>query len=893
MRSVIAVALTTLVLPLAAVPAAAQETISVASRQRVAPVPAAPVVGLASAIRAERAPVLDGRGDDAVWLAAPQITDFRIYDPDEGKVPPQPTTAQVAYDERNLYVLVRAHDVSRDSVVALLSRRDERTPSDWIRIMVDSYHDKRTGYQFIVNPAGVKRDIYIFNDGDEDVSWDAVWHVQTRIDSAGWTAEFAIPWSQLRYPNAPEHTIGLMVIREVGRRNERQSWPLFSRQKTGFVSQFGDVSGIRGLPNNRRLEVMPYVVNKAYNQPRARDGDGYAHKGNVTAGADVKYGLTPNLTIDATINPDFGQVEADPAAYNLGTTELFFTERRPFFMEGMGIFRFDLNCNDGECTGLFYSRRVGQAPLLGGDFGDETTPSSTTILGAGKLTGRLNNGLSVGVLNAVTQRELGAPITRVALNAVGDTVRGNDGNPEYEPTSDLYVVQPMTSYTVARAQQELRGGNTVFGVMGTAVNRRLQDDATEANLRREGYSGGLDFKHRFAKNTWALGGYFAGSLVRGSADAIALTQRSNVHRYDRVGAELDYDPTRTSLAGTTSQLSIEKISGRTRSFHACQRTTPGFEINDAGYLGRADTQSCSNWVGLRFNKPRAFYRMVGLNFNQWSEFNTAGERLGMGGNINGHSQLKSNWFVYGGTGINQLASYNDRAARGGPSFRRSPAMNNWAGFETDSRKKIFGFVNFDHFRGDYGRSRFYGIGPGTVVRPSTRYSITLQPRYSRSIDDSQWYDNIESDGITHYTFGHLDQKTVSLTSRVDFSATPTLSMQLYASPFITAGSFSDLRELSADPRSKDYDTRYTPYTLRDDAGLPRDPGGFNYKQFNSNAVMRWEYRPGSALFLVWSQGRVQDGLNPGSFDIDRDRRDLFRAHPRNTFLIKGSYWLSL
>lgn len=886
MRTILALLLTTL--PAALV---AQESLTVASsRQRVGSGGTERVAVTASAMRAERAPVLDGRADDAVWATAQRITEFRVYDPDEGKVPPHPTTAQVAYDERHLYVLVRAHDVARDSIVALLSRRDERTPSDWIRVMVDSYHDKRTGYQFIVNPAGVKRDIYVFNDGEEDVSWDAVWHVATSSDSAGWTAEFAIPWSQLRYPNVADHTIGLMIIREVGRRNERQSWPLFSRTRTGFVSQFGDVGGIRGLPNERRLEVMPYIVNKEYNQPRAKAGDDYAHKGSVAVGADVKYGLTSNLTIDATINPDFGQVEADPATYNLGTTELFFTERRPFFMEGMGIFRFDLSCNDGECTGLFYSRRVGQSPLLGGTYGDETTPRTTTILGAGKLTGRLNNGLSVGVLSAVTQRELGAPILRVALGAAGDTLRRDDGTPRHEPTGDLYVVQPMTSYTVARAQQELRGGNTVIGVMGTSVNRAVSDALTEANLRRDAFSGGVDFKHRMLQNRWAVGGYLAGSLVRGSADAIALTQRSNVHRYDRVDARLDYDPTRTSLSGATMQLSVEKISGRARSFSGCTRTTPGFEINDAGYLGRADLQSCSNWVGLRFIKPRAFYRMVGINFNQWTEFNTAGERLNLGGNVNGHSQLKNNWFVYSGVGVGQLSSYNDRAARGGPAFRRSPSLSNWAGVETDSRKPVQLFFNLDHFRGDYGRSRFYGLGPGAVIRPTTRYSVSLQPRYSRSIDDSQWYDNIESDGRLHYVFGHLDQKTVSLTTRLDFAATPALSVQLYAAPFITAGQFSDLRELSNDPRSKDYATRYVTYLA---GGRQPQAGGFNYKQFNSNAVMRWEYRPGSALFLVWSQGRVQDGVNPGSFDVNRDRRDLFRAHPQNTFLIKGSYWLSL
>jgi hypothetical protein len=323
--------------------------------------------------------------------------------------------------------------------------------------------------------------------------------------------------------------------------------------------------------------------------------------------------------------------------------------------------------------------------------------------------------------------------------------------------------------------------------------------------------------------------------------------------------------------------------------------TPGFEINDAGYLGRADAQSYSNWVGVRFLTPRAFYRRFQVNFNQWTEWNVAGERLNIGGNVNANTQLKNNWFAYGGTGIGQLASYNDRAARGGPTFRRAPSMNNWVGFETDGRKPVMLFVNADHFRGDYGRSRYYGFGPGLQLRPSSRYSVTLQPRYSRSIDDSQWYDNLESDGRLHYTFGHLDQKTVSLTSRVDFAATPTLSMQLYAAPFMTAGGFTDLRELSADPRHRDYGTRFTPYLVTGTDGVARQPGagGFNFKQFNSNAVVRLEYRPGSALFFVWSQGRIQDDRNAGSFELGRDQRDLFRAHPRNTFLIKGSYWLSL
>ena len=842
---------------------------------------------MASAVRAERAPVLDGKAEgDLVWAAAPVIEGFKVYDPEEGKEPRQRTTVQVAYDHKNLYVLVRAFDTAPDSILGLMSRRDVGSPSDWVRVMVDSYHDKRTGYQFVVNPVGVKRDIYIFNDGEEDLSWDAVWHVETSVDDKGWTAEYAIPWAQLRYPTRERHSIGLMVIRRVERLAESQSWPLWRRNETGFVSQFGEVAGIDGLPSNRRAEIVPYVVQKGFNEPRA-SRPGYVHRGALSAGADLKLGVTSNVTLDATINPDFGQVEADPATYNLSTTENYFSERRPFFMEGMGIFRFDLNCNDGECTGLFYSRRIGAAPRLRGDFGDVSTPSQTTILGAGKLTGRTNSGLSVGLLNAVTQRELGF---------------------ENAETGRPFVVEPTTNYVVGRAQQEFRGGNSVIGVMGTNVERALED-TTAAYLRRSAISGGVDFSHRFAGRRYQLNGYVAGSRVAGSREAIARTQRSFVHLFDRVdggSAGLEFDSTRTSLRGLTSQLFLNRTAGLLRFSTGYTRTTPGFEINDAGFLGRADEQMYSNWAGLRFLKPRLFYRMVGLNFNQWTGWNTHGERLNLGGNINGHSQLKNNWFVYGGTGVGQLSSYNDRDARGGPAFRRSPSMNNWAGVETDQRKPVMLFLNMDHWRGDFGRSRYVGFSPGAQIRPSTRFSVMLSPRFSRNIDDSMWYDNFwvttavdgagtRSDSAFRYVFAHLDQKTMSMTTRVDFAATPTLSLQVYASPFVTSGEYTNLRRLSEDPRSKDYATRFVTLLARQPDGSDAQPqgGGFNYKQFNSNTVLRWEYRPGSTLFFVWAQGRVQDGVDAGSFRMQRDARNLFRAHPSNTFIIKGSYWFSL
>src|SRR5688572_14360748 len=379
---------------------------------------------IASASRALIPPVLDGRGDDPAWAETQVIDQFLEYDPTEGAETRFKTEARVTYDDKHLYVLVRMYDPAPDSIVSLLSRRDVRTQSEQIKLVIDSYNDKRTAYQFCVNPAGVKRDFYVYNDNVEDASWDAVWDVATAIDSAGWVAEFRIPFSQLRFANKPAHTFGLMIVRDIARTNARISWPLYSRSKQGYVSQAGEISGISGIPSPRRLEVSPYVVAKSVTN-EAEDAAGrttYSHPTLGSYGADIKYGLSSNLTLDATLNPDFGQVEADPATLNLTAFETFREERRPFFLEGTGIFSFRVFCDDIDtgCRGLFYSRRIGRSPALGGNTGD---PSSTTIIGAAKVTGRLGSGLSVGLLEAVTQQETGS---------LGTTI------------------EPQTNYAVAR-----------------------------------------------------------------------------------------------------------------------------------------------------------------------------------------------------------------------------------------------------------------------------------------------------------------------------------------------------------------------------------------------------------------------------------------------------------
>ena len=803
-------------------------------------------------------PVIDGRDDDPAWKTATVITAFREYSPTPDTTPRYRTEARIAYDAHNLYFFVRAFDPHPDSILSLLSRRDVRTSSDQIKVLIDSYHDRRTGFEFAVNPAGVKRDYYTYNDGDEDGSWDGVWDVATRVDSLGWTAEFRIPLSQLRYPTEAENTFGIMITRDIARYNESDSWPLLDRSRSGIASQFASVPGFRGLGSPHRLEVVPYTVTKTANAP---NGPGYEQRSSLTAGADLKYGLTSNLTLDGTVNPDFGQVEADPSVLNLSAFETFFPEKRPFFLEGQGLFRFDVNCNDGVCSGLFYSRRIGRAPQLGDEYSGDENPAQTTILGAGKLTGRLASGASIGVLDAVTGREQGPGAA---------------------------TIEPQTNYFVGRLQQDFRNGASGIGVMVTSVHRNL-DSYSVDYLRNDALAGGIDFRNQFLDRRFSVDGYVAASRVAGSAAAIAATQQSFVHNYQRPDDKLVYDSTRTSLGGTSAELSLGKIGGGVTRFNVgYQWLSPGFEINDVGFLGQANEQNQFLWYAFVFNNPTRLYRRFQVNINEWSNFSAQGMREDVGGNVNWNTTLPNNWFIGMGQGMDAaVPSFCATCSRGGPAVAQSRSFWGWGSITADSRRAVVPGLSLNWGNGDEGRSSNVSIGPDVSFRVSSRFSAEIGANWSHNVSAAQWYGNYGDMGsdTTHYTFARLDQHTVSVTTRLNFTATPNLSLQVYAEPFVSAGNYSNWLELN-DPYAAHFADRYRPFDG------PGGLSGFNYKQLRSNTVLRWEYRPGSVLYFVWSQDRSQDGIDPGTFQFGRDYRNLFRAHPGNTFLIKGSYWLN-
>ena len=815
---------------------------------------------LATASKAAVAPVLDGKLDDPAWANAQSIDKFLEYDPNQGAETRFKTDVRVVHDDKYLYIMARMYDPHPDSIVSLLSRRDVRTQSDQLKLMIDSYHDKQTGYEFCVNPAGVKRDFYVSNDNNEDPSWDAVWDVATRIDSLGWVAEFRIPFSQMRFTNSDTHTFGFMVVRDVARTGQRISWPLLHRERQGYFSQLGDLEGISSIGQPSRLEVAPYVVTKNETRP---SGSSFDHPQAFSAGADLKYGISSNLTLNATINPDFGQVEADPSVLNLSAFEQFFGERRPFFLEGSGIFTFNTACGDIDsgCTGLFYSRRIGRAPSLLGLYGEDDSPNNTTILGAAKVTGRLAKGSSIGFLDAVTQREVG---------------------------SENRTIEPLTNYSVARFQQDFRNNQTTIGAMLTGVNRSLDDDSRDY-LRRSAYTGGIDLRHRFFNKNYEARAYVAGSVINGTQGVITALQRDGVHRYQRPDDDVEVDPTRTSLSGDAERLSVSKFGGGIARFQSVlQRFSPGFESNDLGFQSRADQMMFRNWYALTFNKPTNVWQRAQFNFNTMNQWTTEGLPTTIGLNTNMHIQIKNFMWTHFGINYNDFTpTYNDRYARGGPAVRNAQSVNFWSGVESDSRRRSSANVFVGGYSGDAGNTHGWWVNPGANLKFGPQLAASVGFNYEKDINDSQWRSNFGVSGVdsTHYTFAHLDQKTLSMTTRLDYTATPTLSFQFYGSPFVSTGNYSNWRELN-NPRAKNYDDRFKPFTGHG------DPGGFDFKQFNSNTVVRWEYRPGSTVFLVWAQGRTADGSPTDEFSFGRGLRNVFDTHPNNTFLIKLSYWFN-
>jgi hypothetical protein len=806
---------------------------------------------LASAVRVE------GNLDES-WSRTEPITAFVQRDPHEGAAPTFATEARVLFDDTAIYVAVKAFDPDPGQLKAFLTRRDVNTSSDWIRIIIDSYHDHRTAYGFAVNPAGVKLDTYHFNDTNEDSSWDAVWDVKTRLDADGWYAEFRIPYSQLRFSRGGDGRLGLAIGRIVARTNELTTWPLLSKTASGFVSSFGDLRGVIPPGATKRLELVPYTVAELGTAP-LQAGNPFQKNPDPAGrvGVDLKYAITPGLTLTATVNPDFGQVEADPAVVNLSAFETFFQERRPFFIEGSGNFSF--NCRD--CN-LFYSRRIGRSPrgfptLADGEY--VLRPGESTILGAGKVTGRVGQ-FSVGSLVAATQEE-------AAEIALGTARRAS-------------VIEPRTLYTVSRAKREFADQSAV-GLILTTTNRDIVEAVSF--LPSTAVTGGGDFDWRLGRR-WQLFGSWAGSRIAGNAGAIERLQLSSVHYFQRPDADhVELDRTATSLSGHMGNVGFAKIAGeRTRGSISMGYQSPGFDPNDLGFVQRTDWIPQNSWLQIRWDTPGRYVRNVRINWNQWAAFNFDGDVLNNGLNFNAHWQFQNQWSS--GFGVNaNFRTFDDRKTRGGPGAYNNPGWNSWQYVNTNDRKLVSFNWESSFGRNPSGYWSFFNLAPGITVRPTSALSASLGTSFNRNTDDAQWVRNVVEGVDTRYVFGHLDQTTTAMTTRVNYTITPNLSLQVYAQPFVSAGAYTGYKELVS-PRADSHTERYAPYAYSGN-------GDFNVLSFRTTNVMRWEYRPGSALFVVWQQGR-EGFTQRGNFDFSRDFGDVFSTPSTNTLLVKLAYWFN-
>jgi hypothetical protein len=834
------------------------------------------------------APNIDGFLNDEAWSMAPVATDFVQMEPQEGEPATERTEVRILYGAEALFVAFRAFDSEPEGIAGQLTRRDADSYSDVVHIVIDSYFDRRTAFHFAVNPVGVKTDLYRFNDTDDDSSWDAVWDVATLIDEQGWTAEFRIPYSQLRFGNHDDQTWGINFAREIARRNEMATWAPIRQSDAAVVSKSGELRGLKGLGTPSRMELRPFTLARLTHSPED-PGNPFQESTEFfpSGGLDLKYGVTNDLTLDVTVNPDFGQVEADPAQVNLSAFESFYPEQRPFFIEGASIYAFNIGIGDGDMgsESLFYSRRIGRPPQgwpdTQGGFAD--VPETSTILGAWKLSGKTQDGWSIGLLHAVTAEETASVTTGQGVDLE-------------KP------VEPLSNYAVARIQKDFREGRSAVGFIGTAANRN-PEVANALLLRTGAYAGGFDFRHRFGEEEkYLANGYILGSHVRGSEEAMALTQIAPARYFQRPDADhTTLDPTLTSLNGWAGKLEFMKVAdGYWRWGSTVTAKSPGFEPNDLGFQRESDLLLQVGFVGYDHYTPSEKLRRWNLNANAWHGWSFGGERLATGANINGSLTLLNYWGGYGG--INQdFEAFSDGTLRGGPLVRREARSNGWFGFFSDSRKAVQANLANNWSRAADSDSWSWNSSLDLRWRTSGRMNMSLGPFLNRSVNDLQWVGRYPLDE-NHYLFGQIDQRTFGLTGRFDYTFKPDLTLQLYAQPFISAGIYQDFKQVN-DPLAESYSDRYAPVEVtRSDDHYLMDLDGdgesesfrvpdFNFKQFRSTVVLRWEYRPGSLLYLVWSQGRDHYDMN-GDFNLGNNMETLFRQNAENVFMLKMSYWIA-
>jgi hypothetical protein len=845
------------------------------------------------------APGIDGILDDEAWRAGIWMDDFIQNEPYNGKEASQRTEFKILFDEDNLYVAFKAFDTSPDSIVNRLTRRDQ-VDGDLVAFIVDSFHDLRTAFIFGVSSASVKYDFMMTNDGQgEDQSWDPNWWVKTSINNEGWIAEMKIPFSQVRFEKNSGDVWGLEMARIFYRKNETDFWQHIPRDAPGFVHLFGELSGLEQIKPRKIFDITPYGVAKVQTFKKEPENP-FMEKGRkfgINGGIDAKIGVTNNMTMDLTINPDFGQVEADPSEVNLTAYETFFQEKRPFFIEGNNITNFNIGLGDGNVgnDNLFYSRRIGRRPQGYPNLDDPTwradIPTFTSILGAAKLTGKTKNGLSLGFIEAVTSEE----------KAEIDTTGGRT----------FETVEPLTNYLVGRVQRDFKEGNTILGGIFTSTNRDL-DDNLGGYMHKSAYSGGFDFTQYFKKKNWMFNLNAAFSQVNGSKEALELTQRSSARYYQRPDNDYtELDPERTSLMGSGGRMQIQKMNGHLNLLGCVLWRTPGFETNDLGYIQQADEVLTVLWAGYSQWDPKWIYRTFNINGDFYFVNNFGGDVIGKGFEWNASINLKNYWSAWTGGNLNS-SSLSTGLLRGGPSMKIPGSTNARIGFSTDNRKKLVFNVFANGSKGFENNSGNLSTELDITFKPTNFLFLTLSPGFSKSFTELQYVRRLNYQGKDKYIFASIDRKTINASFRVNLNLSPDLTLQYWGQPFVASGKYYDHKYIlnpvaeefrdrfwtfsaaqkSFDPENNNYEIdEYTDGT----ADYTIGNNDFNIQEFLSNLVVRWEYSPGSTAYLVWSQTRSYSN-DSGVMNLFSDLGDLFDRDnniPKNVFLIKFSYRFGL
>lgn len=841
--------------------------------------------------------IIDGILNEPIWQNKPSVDAFIQKEPTEGALPSERTEAYIAFDDEALYIAARMYDAHPDSIIARLTRRDNVVTADRLLIYLDPYHDQRSGFYFTINAAGILTDGILYNDDWNDNSWDAVWEGKACIDEKGWTVEVRIPFSQLRFKNTESQVWGINLKRIIARRNEEDNLIRVPKNENGFVSRFINLYGLDGIKPVSKIEILPYVTGKA-EYLRHTPGDPFNDGSQYTPdiGADLKMGIGNNLTLNATVNPDFGQVEIDPAVLNLSDVETYYSEKRPFFTEGSSVFNFG-NGGAGNfwsfnwgSPNLFYSRRIGRTPhgSAPGNADFANVPSGTHILGAAKLTGKVWDDWNLGVIQGLTRREY-----------ADYQVNGVKAQAE---------VEPLAYYSVARLQREMNSSRQGIGILATYTGRNFKDESLADITNKSALTFGIDgWTSLDTSKTWVFTGYSEFSHVQGTKQQIISLQENSQHYFQRPDMSyIHVDSNRTALTGYAGRFYLIKQKGDLFINSAFGFISPEFDCNDLGFLSYANVINMHVGGGYDWTTPTSYYHFLELGLFYFRNLDYDWNKTAEGIFTYGNYQLPNYYFISWNYCYNP-ATINNRRTRGGPLSINPAGWQVNLSANSDDRKSLVGNVSFFSYQAANENNIEYDLG--FEYRPASNIDVSISPFYNRELTNAMYVGTQGDKTATatygsRYVFGTMDQKTIGAGIRLNWTFTPMLNLQLYVQPLLSTGTYSGIKEL-ARPRSFMFNQYQNIQYNKDDNTYTIDPDGagpagaftinnpdFNFKSLRGNAVLRWEYMPGSVFYFVWTQSR-SDVESTGDFSLRKSFSGLTDIHPDNIFAMKFTYWFNM